>query len=263
MINRKVSKKVSNPVKGVDDEMTEVMDNPYLCANTFMYPGYGMVSTNGAVTAVYQFDGDLCTYGPEWTWCAGAGSLVDSSGAGYAKLNLDGNFVLKSYDHVSYWSTGTQGNQDAYLTIQNDGNLCINSLDLGTGIWCSNEDNGMTDDADVDDDYYLNNFNVEGCSLTDDYGSFVNDDDVRTRVFLLLLYFLLLSSTSLSIFPLNSSTLTLTLIGPALFCPSWQAILVHCCHHHSFCCWWSPRGPWNVSASVLFCPTSSRLRCFS
>ena len=78
------------PVKGiddidVDDEMTTEIDNPFLCPNTFMYPGWGMVSEDGLNTMVYQANGDLCTYQHNGdTWCSGSNQVMDSAGAGYA-----------------------------------------------------------------------------------------------------------------------------------------------------------------------------------
>ena len=159
---------------GADDQVTTYLANQFLCPNTFVYPGWGMTSKNGVHTMVYQEDGDLCVYSPVWTWCAvtNVADIMDASGAGYALLSLDGNFILKSYDHTPYWSTGTDGDYPSYLIMQNDGNLCINSGDDGSFIWCANGDGGMYDD-DAAGRPYL------GEGVDDDLGGF--DDEVTSQ----------------------------------------------------------------------------------
>jgi hypothetical protein len=88
--------------------------------------------------------------------------------------------VLKSYDHVAYWSTGTTGSYPAYLTMQNDGNLCLYSGNDGSGIWCSNEDGSIGgDDGGWDTERSVDDAVTVACNgfADDDYYTQPGDDD--------------------------------------------------------------------------------------
>ena len=86
--------------------------------------------------------------------------------------------MLKSYDHVAYWSTGTTGSYPAYLTMQNDGNLCLYSGTDGSFIWCSSEDGSIVGD-DADDTETFDDAVTVACNgfADDDYYTQPGDDD--------------------------------------------------------------------------------------
>ena len=85
--------------------------------------------------------------------------------------------MLKSYDHVAYWSTGTTGSYPAYLTMQNDGNLCLYSGTDGSYIWCSTDDGSIVGDDGVNsNDFKTVKVACNGFA-DDDYYTDPGDDD--------------------------------------------------------------------------------------
>jgi hypothetical protein len=49
-------------------------------------------------------------------------------------LQLDGNFVVYDRDGAVVWSSGTFGNRNTYLRVQDDGNLVVVAWD-GRPLW--------------------------------------------------------------------------------------------------------------------------------
>jgi hypothetical protein len=76
-----------------------------------------------------QTDGNFVVYGgkrPLWALNMGANRVNYKAGS-FAVLQSDGNFVVKSADGTSLWSSNTtgQGVGPYSLTMQTDGNLVL------------------------------------------------------------------------------------------------------------------------------------------
>lgn len=102
-----------------------------LTAGERLYPGQTVWSPGGTVGLHYQGDGNLVLYGPDGpVWSSG----TDSTRAGFATMQGDGNFVV--YDAVGQpvWATDTAGLPGAELRVQDDGRIVL--YDSGGGaIW--------------------------------------------------------------------------------------------------------------------------------
>jgi hypothetical protein len=61
-------------------------------------------------------------------------SNTNGSAADEAVMQEDGNFVLYTSSGSAVWSSGTVGNDGAYLAVQNDGNVVIYSTS-GKALW--------------------------------------------------------------------------------------------------------------------------------
>ena len=81
-----------------------------------------LVSCDGRFNLVMQSDNNLVLYyGSTALW----GSNTQFSGAAYAIMQTDGNFVLYGEGGGGIWSSNTAGYPGAYLALQNDGNLVV------------------------------------------------------------------------------------------------------------------------------------------
>lgn len=82
-------------------------------------------------------------YGERWSslWDGGSSGIgnhtdqwqYDNGGGNIAIMQGDGNFVLY-YGNSAIWATNTQNNEDAYIKMQNDGNLVVYS-DTHSALW--------------------------------------------------------------------------------------------------------------------------------
>jgi hypothetical protein len=82
-------------------------------------------------------------YGETWSslWDGGSTGIgnhvdqwqYDNGGGNYALMQGDGNFVLY-YGYSAIWATNTHDNPDAYLKMQDDGNLVVYS-DTHSALW--------------------------------------------------------------------------------------------------------------------------------
>lgn len=90
----------------------------------------GQVLTNGIYALIMQGDGNLVVYAN-----AGQRSIWDASsrGGSYARMQMDGNFVVYNSNGTWRWTSKTGGkpyNMGYLLTLNNDGSLQIS---IGNG----------------------------------------------------------------------------------------------------------------------------------
>jgi hypothetical protein len=106
-----------------------------------LYPGSEIAiggtrwSTNGAFFVVLRLNGNL-------EICSAAGKVVWSSNTGglgiiKAKMQNDGNFVLRTGDDQPRWHTGTDHKPANHLLLTDDGRLVIYSMGHPTVQWSS------------------------------------------------------------------------------------------------------------------------------
>ena len=125
----------------------------FLCQETILYPGTGLISANGDNALVLQYDGNMCVYDysgmkandpngrvhPIWrpNWCALPTKFSYRFHPGYLKIG-NGTLSLYTGNPTSrlYWLTGVPGRGPNYLKIHNNGNLCLYEVH-GNSVWCS------------------------------------------------------------------------------------------------------------------------------
>jgi hypothetical protein len=103
----------------------------FLSESESMAPGHDVVSCDGRFTLSLERDGNLVLQGS-----AGRLWASDTSNGSEARLQDDGNFMIRDRDGAVVWTSGTSGNPGARLAVQDDGNAVIYSL-AGTVVWAS------------------------------------------------------------------------------------------------------------------------------
>ncbi|NHZ93721.1 hypothetical protein F2P45_32690 [Massilia sp. CCM 8733] len=93
-----------------------------LSPNDLLQRGQYLQSPQGAYTLNMQSDGSLVMYRKD-----GLVRYRMSKNGEFALMQADGNFVEYSKFAVPLWSTGTDRNPGAWLSIQDDGNLVVYS----------------------------------------------------------------------------------------------------------------------------------------
>lgn len=91
---------------------------------TYMYPGDGLVSSNGDYTLIYLSDGNLVEYDSSFmaVWM----SWTSGSGGGSAHVHLqDGNLVIYNSSVTPVFTTNTGNNPGSVMALQNAGNIVI------------------------------------------------------------------------------------------------------------------------------------------
>lgn len=90
-----------------------------------------LASGNGAYFLYYQDDGNLVVIDR----ASSSATLVAAGGAeaGSAVMQADGNFVVFDAESI-HFATNSDGNDGAYLVVQNDGNVVVYSLS-GDVLW--------------------------------------------------------------------------------------------------------------------------------
>jgi len=105
-------------------------------ANQYLYPNDGVVySPSGQYRIQYQGDGNLVlvdTSTDPWTpvWA----TATNYGTPGEVAMQWDGNLVVYDSDNDPLWSSGTAGNDGAYLVVGDDGHLIICDAN-GVPIW--------------------------------------------------------------------------------------------------------------------------------
>lgn len=115
-----------------------------LASGAHLAAGQSVRSANGRFELTMQRDGnlvetDLATHVVVWA------SHTNGSGASYAAMQKDGNFVLyrsgaNGAADQPVWASKTNGNSNAWLAVQNDGNLVVNppgAAQSGHQLWSS------------------------------------------------------------------------------------------------------------------------------
>lgn len=115
-----------------------------LASGTHLTAGQSVRSANGRFELSMQRDGnlvetDLTTGAVVWA------SHTNGSGARYAAMQKDGNFVLyrsgaNGAADKPVWASNTAGNSHAWLAVQNDGNLAVyrqGAAQSGDDLWSS------------------------------------------------------------------------------------------------------------------------------
>jgi hypothetical protein len=102
--------------------------------------GQQMRSCNGRNTFAFQTDGNLVAYGTQARWWTGTSGRSPAPASVY--MQKDGNLVMYDVNHNKnrnspVWASGTQGNGDARLDVQDDCNNVIYTWD-GRPIWHTN-----------------------------------------------------------------------------------------------------------------------------
>ena len=97
-----------------------------------LYPDQWLTSANGQFQLKLFASGVLSLSGPtDERWRSGV-----VAGRGYAEMQLDGNFVVRDPGGNAVWDTHTQGHPNAFLVVQDDGNLVIYPAGGGApGLW--------------------------------------------------------------------------------------------------------------------------------
>jgi hypothetical protein len=91
-------------------------------ANTILPKGGAVTSENGKYKLIMQFDGNLVLYRND-----GYVRWATYKYGDRAVMQPDGNFVQYSITNVPLFATFTFGNTDAFLNVQDDGNLVVYS----------------------------------------------------------------------------------------------------------------------------------------
>ena len=99
-----------------------------------LYGGDFVQAERAACRLVFQTDGNLVAYsnGEEY-WSAGTQAAARG---GWAEMQADGNFVVYDAAGVAQWSTGTVGNPDARVVMEDDCNVVV-SAPGGAQLWAS------------------------------------------------------------------------------------------------------------------------------
>jgi hypothetical protein len=101
-----------------------------------VYADQSIFSQNGKFNLRMQSDGNLVVYGDFGTgWVSlGWSSNTVGTGANVAYFQSDGNLVLYNSSGVAIWASHSDVNRCASLSVENDGNVKITSLD-GVILW--------------------------------------------------------------------------------------------------------------------------------
>jgi hypothetical protein len=96
-----------------------------------------LTSENKCFRLNFTFDGNLILYRFDTGHILWATEIVDPrKNQGY--VDFSGNFVIYSKNNVlPFWESGTFGNPGAFVVLQNDGNLVVESP-YGDILWTSN-----------------------------------------------------------------------------------------------------------------------------
>lgn len=107
---------------------------PRISGGQTLYSGGSVVSEDGRHRLTMQSDGNLVLYRSGsarwWTGTATPGSR--------AVMQADGNLVVYDSSNRALWQSGTGGNTNAFLALQDDGNLVIYSADVSRALWHTN-----------------------------------------------------------------------------------------------------------------------------
>jgi len=100
----------------------------FILPNQGLTPGHVWHSCDNRFTLNMQTDGNLVLYegpileqGADALWDTG----TEGQDAAFVVMQNDGNLVLYNTAEQAIWSSDTPGDEGAYLAIQNDGNLVI------------------------------------------------------------------------------------------------------------------------------------------
>jgi len=95
-----------------------------LTGTAYLYQGQWLESSNGQFTVDMQTDGNMVEYqGGTAIWATG------TSGADFAVMQDDCNFVIYNNSNVALYTTGTGGdNTTCTFTVNNDGSLVVSTI---------------------------------------------------------------------------------------------------------------------------------------
>jgi outer membrane protein assembly factor BamB len=114
-----------------------------------LYNGQSIKSPNGKYKLTMQADGNLAEHGPDGNVIFASNTASWSSRRRFASFQADGNLVVYDESGGAVWSTGTQGNPGAVLTLNDSGTLQILQAGTGVALWTEGtpivtQDGGIT-----------------------------------------------------------------------------------------------------------------------